>query len=156
MKRTKSLIIPTLILAGILIGVVFILQSRPRRKCAPTPAPPTLDIISTRTPTPNPNQPGTPPPPEPSVTPLPLSKTTDLDPELANEDKMYVWVMRCEGTFELFLVRPVQNFKQLIPLNPGDVILDYAPPRSLFREPPPIPSHTQTASPPLTRGGCSH
>ena len=92
-------------------------------------------------PTPNqhsePSKLGTSVPPLPSVTPLPLSKTSDLAPDLSDRDKVYVYVMRCNGTFELFLIRPNTVFSETIPLQPGDVVLRWFPPASLMGPPPP-------------------
>ncbi len=104
--------------------------------CAPTP-----DQRS------KPSKPGTNSLPLPTVTPLPLAKTSDLAPDLSDRDKVYVYVMRCNGTFELFLIRPNSVFSDTIPLQPGDVILNWFPPASLMGPPPPPGSGSTFGSP---------
>lgn len=113
-------------------------NSQPSRQvCAPTPQ---LSIkeVGPNTPTPNPDAFGTIPEPGPSVTPLPISKINDLAADLSEEDKIYVYVMRCNGSFELFLLSPNVKIAEAIPLQPGDVILDWIPPSSLMGHRPPI------------------
>ncbi len=120
-------------------------QSTPTRTCVPTPLPPT-DVVGTPTPTPVPSEFGTPPSVRPpSVTPLPLSKTTDLAPDLPDNEKAYVYVFRCNGTYELFLVRPAGvETTQTIPLQAGDIILHAFPPASLVGHQPPGPPPTES------------
>ncbi len=116
------------------------------RPCAPTPRPPT----DSDTPTATPMRPGigTAPSPGPSVTPLPLSKVTDLAPELADRDKVYVYVMHCDGTFELFLADPKVPLEQEIPLLPDDIIYDWVPPASsMGHYPPPLYPPSDTNNP---------
>ncbi len=86
--------------------------------------------------------------PSPTVTPLPLSRTKDLAPDLSDQDKVYVYVMRCNGTFELFLIRPNTVVSDTIPLQAGDVILNWFPPTSLMG-PPPRPGSGATFGSPL-------
>lgn len=128
-------------------------QSSP--PCVPTPQPPTEVGISTFTPAPF--EYGTPPLVNaPSVTPWPLAAITDLAIDLPDEDKVYVYVFRCNGTFELFLVRPGgpnADISTAILLQPGDVILDWMAPASLMGHYPPqvtatrVPPSTLTAAP---------
>ena len=89
------------------------------------------------TPTPKPDEFGTIPKLAPSVTPLPLSKITDLATDLPEKDKVHVYVMRCSGSFELFLLNPNMKIAAVVPLQPGDVILDWIPPASLLGHRPP-------------------
>jgi hypothetical protein len=161
-------------LAALVVVLVFFFQSRqgqpgsgafqspissqtPSSPCAPTPQPP--HDVGIRTPTPGPSEFGTPPSMRsPSVTPLPLSRTSDLAPELSNSDKVYVYVFRCNGTYELFLIRPDVEITQAIPLQVGDTILYWLPPKSLMGHQPPgppfvsplntptIPAHLPTAT----------
>lgn len=74
----------------------------------------------------------------PSVTPLPISKTTDLAPELRQEDKAQVYVKRSNGTFEIFWVRPTAEFSKTIPLQRGDIIFDIVSPASMMGHQPPM------------------
>jgi hypothetical protein len=108
-----------------------------QQACAPTPQ---LSIkeMGLNTPTPNPDEFGTIPKLAPSVTPLPISKMTDLATDLPDKDKVYVYIMRCSGDFELFLLNPNVKITEAIPLQPGDVILDWIPPASLMGHRPPI------------------
>jgi|GEM_PF-1843533 len=122
-------------------------QSSPQ--CVPTPQLPTEGGNSTATPAPF--EYGTPPLVNaPSVTPWPLAKITDLAMDLQDEDKVYVYVFRCNGTFELFLVRPGgpnADLSTAIPLQPGDIILDWMAPASLMGHyPPPGNSDSYAAS----------
>jgi len=128
----------------------------PHRTCVPAPHSSDIDIKGTNTPTPDefgitPDEFGIPQTPGPTITPLPLSKVTDLAPELADRDKVYILVMRCEGTFELFLVSPsaAADISQVVPLQPGDIILDVVPPASLMGPPPKV----LVATPTLTKTG---
>jgi hypothetical protein len=89
------------------------------------------------TPTPRPNENGIISKPAPSVTPLPVTRIVDLAQGLDDKDKVYVYVMRCNGTFELFLVRPNTTFSEAVVLQPGDVILDWISPASLMGKQPP-------------------
>jgi hypothetical protein len=118
------------------------------QKCFPTPQ--AAVIAGTRTPTPRRGQVVT-PAPVVAATSLPLSKTTDLAPGLADEDKVYVYVMHCDGTFELFKVNPNIPLSQAIPLKPNDVILEWDPPASMIGHQPPsdntIPTQSGTPMP---------
>ena len=114
------------------------LQSTSPRPCVPTP-----DQHSA------PSEIGASGLPLPTITPLPFSKTNDLAPELSNQDKVYVQVMRCNGTFELFLVRPNAVLSETIPLQSGDVILRWFPPASSMGHRPPRPVSGTTLESPL-------
>lgn len=134
--------------AALTIGAIVVFQIAPQSgeplsfltsspECAPTPQSGNTGISS---PTPSLSQLGTPPPTVPTITPLPIISTTDLAPELADEDKTYVYVYRCEGTFELFLIGPVGPnavISDAIPLRPGDIIYNAIPPASLVGHEPP-------------------
>lgn len=121
-------------------------------QCVPTPQSP-IDT-GTSTATPAPFEYGTPPLVEaPSVTPWPLSSITDLATDLPDEDKVYVYVFRCDGTFALFLVRPGgpnADISTAVPLQPGDVILDWIPPASLVGHYAPQITSTLLPPPPST------
>lgn len=110
--------------------------------CAPTPQ--GAQDGGPRTPTPLLSEFGTPPAvAAPTVTPLPISKKTDLAPSLAERDKAFVYVMRCRGEFELFLVPPDafgKGISTTLSLQSGDVILSYAPPASMMGHRPPDPT----------------
>jgi hypothetical protein len=63
---------------------------------------------------------------------------------MKNEDKIEVWVYRCDGTKETFLVDP-DFYPTAIPLGHGDIILMDAPPASLMGvRPPDLPTDTPT------------
>lgn len=165
MKQAIKQLIYLLTLVVMVISLIYIMQLRQHisatsnfqsvkptlRICAPTPQPPV--VTGPNTPTPNVYQFETEPAPASSVTPLPISKITDLAPGLADRDKVYVYIMRCEGTFELFLVAPNTILTQTIPLNPGDVILNWIPPSSLIGQPPPRVTATSTPTRTPTRTG---
>jgi hypothetical protein len=164
MKQTIKQTVYLLALVATVIALIYVMQLRQRssnsnlqppdtksspQNCAPTPQPPM--VSGSNTPTPDLDQFGTELAPASSVTPLPISKVTDLAKRLTDEDKVYVYVMRCEGTFELFLVGPNTILTQTIPLKPGDVILDSIP-SSSSRHPPPRATVTPTRNrkPPRT------
>ncbi len=63
-----------------------------------------------------------------SVTPLPISQGIDLAPGVPDEDKARVTVFRCDGTYAVFVGAAHLSD---VPLQPGDVILDWSPPASL-------------------------
>lgn len=140
-----SAVIGLLALLALGISLSFALKQNPAilqpiattsstQQCVPTPHPPT--DTGTKTSTPALSEYGTPPlTHSPSVTPLPISAITDLATDLPDEDKVYVYVFRCNGTFELFLVRPGgpnADIATAIPLQPGDVIWDWIPPASII------------------------
>ena len=151
MKPIKLIVsIIVFILASAIVSIALIFNAQLRRssanstlqppeitsspqKCFPTPQ---AVISGTRTPTPERGQVVT-PAPVVSATPLPLSKTTDLAPGLADEDKAYVYVMHCDGTFELFMMDPQDIRANKIPLKPDDVILLISPPLSMMGAEPP-------------------
>lgn len=108
-----------------------------KQVCAPTPQLSIKDV-GLNTPTPKPEEFGTISKLIPSVTPLPISKITDLATDLPDKDKVYVLIMRCSGSFELFLLNPNVKITEAIPLQSGDVILDWFPPASLMGHRPPI------------------
>jgi hypothetical protein len=98
-----------------------------------------------------PSNPGTISPPYlPSVTPLPISKTTDLAPNLADQDKARVYVMRCSGAFEVFLIGPTNaEISKMIPLQTGDTVLSLVPAASSMGHRPPRADSTTTFGSPL-------
>ncbi len=125
-------------------GALVSSQQTPAGTCVPTPLPPT-DVVGTLTPPPEPFEYAPPAASAPSVTPLPLSKTTDLAPDLPDRDKAYVYVFRCNGTYELFLVRPADvETRRTIPLQAGDTIRYWDPPASLMGVHPPRSHPTET------------
>ena len=111
-------------------------------------------LISTCVPIPHdqhlvPSRHGTVFPLPPSVTPLPLSKTTDLAPNLADQDKARIYVMHCNGAFELFLIgSTTAEISKTIPLQAGDTILNsIAAASSMGHRPPSGPANTPFGSP---------
>ncbi len=144
--RNALTVIGLCILAIALIFVFSTLQSQSGasllQPTSPLPCVSTPDLRS------QPSKPSTSGLPLPTVTPLPLSKTSDLAPDLSDRDKVHVYVMHCNGTFELFLIRPNTVSSKTVPLQPGDVILDWAPPASLMG-PPPRPGTSATLGSPL-------
>ena len=111
-------------------------------------------LVSTCVPIPHdqhlvPSRHGTVFPLPPSVTPLPLSKTTDLAPNLADQDKARIYVMHCNGAFELFLIGPTTaEISKTIPLQAGDTILNsIAAASSMGHRPPSGPVNTPFGSP---------
>jgi hypothetical protein len=106
----------------------------------PDPRPPTA--------TPDPSK-YTPHPPRPTdavtATSWPTPYWTDLSPYMRYEDKIWVWVYRCDGTEETFLVDPA-FYPTAIPLGHGGIILMDAPPASIMGVKPPDPP-TSTATP---------
>ncbi len=128
-------------------GALVMPQQTPPGTCVPTPLPPT-DVVGTLTPSPKPFEYAPPAVMPPSVTPLPLSKITDLAPDLSDHDKAYIYVFRCNGTYELFLVRPAGvETTRTIPLQAGDIIRYAFPPASLMGPPPPPPAESPFVSP---------
>lgn len=123
-----------------------------QRICASTPQ---LSIkgLGSNTSTPKPDEFGTMPVPAPSATPLPISKITDMATGLSDKEKVLVYVMRCDGSFELFLLDPNMKIAEAILLQQGDVILDWIPPASLLGHEPPAlstalsPTNITTSTP---------
>lgn len=116
--------------------------------CVPTPLSPTLPP-GPATATPDRAHFGTVPPPQPTLTPYPISKTTDLSPNVAMDDKGKVLVYHCDGTYELFLTA---DPAKAVPLQPGDVVVYRALPISALKLQAPTmagpwPTSTALASP---------
>lgn len=125
-------------------------QTSPARPtCVPTPTP----DMSTRTPTPTFPAPGTPwPTPKPGTpnfvtpTPIPFAKVTDLAPDLPDSQKTRFIVYRCNGSYELFwgrLLENTQGITETLKLEPGDILLYAVPPPSYLPRkvvPPPPPT----------------
>jgi hypothetical protein len=94
------------------------------------------------------------PPIGPTVTIEPTAIVTDLAPDLPEKDKSWVYVLHCDGSIELFKVKPTKNLLDTLPLQPDDFILDAAPPVSMMVEPPylttqePLPTPTNGPYPP--------
>jgi hypothetical protein len=90
--------------------------------CVPLPRP-TQDP-STRTPTPDMSKPRTPAPyvPGPTITPLPFTRVVDLDPGFPMEDKHFVEVFGCDGTYSIWFLGMWRN-TDVVPLQPGDLVL---------------------------------
>ncbi len=82
--------------------------------------------------------------PKPVITSLVVSKTIDLSPELTDNDKFLVWVLRSDGTVYQYFIGPVERYKSIfsvitqykditpemlgiIPLEPGDEIYMWCP-----------------------------
>ncbi len=163
MKRAWNFLevaVGLILLGALALGLAAAFQAVGRNKaagvaaasptqCVPTPVlNPTY--TGTLTPTPGPSDYGTLPPPAPSVTPLPISKITDLAPDLSNEEKVYVYVHKCNGTYELFLIRPggaTAVISDVVPLQEGDVILNWIQPASMMGH---VPPRATTPSPLLT------
>lgn len=100
-----------------------------------TPQPPHITPIGGEgTPTPKPSEFGTPLGiPAPTATPLRASRTTDLAPELPDNEKVFVYIQHSDRTIELFLIRRGADISTTIPFQAGDVVifasLKTAPPR---------------------------
>ena len=119
--------------------------------CKPLPTEP--PISGTRTATPNILTPyASPAVPLPTSVPVPTPHIVDLAPYLPFEDKLEVYVYRCNGQEDLVLVDPNEDPHKVIPLAEGDVILVVGPPASsMGHQPPtvqPSPTYpTDTPSP---------
>ena len=138
-------------LCVLVIALIFVFSSL-RSPSGTSSLQPTL--VSTCVPIPHdqhlvPSRHGTVFPPPPTVTLLPLSKTTDLAPNLADQDKARIYVVHCNGAFELFLIGPTTaEISKTIPLQAGDTILDLVPPASsMGHRPPSGPVNTPFGSP---------
>jgi len=61
--------------------------------------------------------------PSASLFQVPQLQVHDLAPELPEEEKVQVYVLRCDGTLELFLMKSRVGLTQNIALQIGDVVL---------------------------------
>lgn len=77
----------------------------------------------------------------PTTTPFAISHIYDLNPQLDSRDKSYVYIYRCNGTMDLFLLGPNDNLSTSIVLGYGDVIYSAIQPASLMGHHPPIPTY---------------
>ncbi len=79
----------------------------------------------------------------PTPTEIPISKYTDLSPNLKDQDKFIILVKHSDGTYEQFTVGPIRSYTSLltelpdyilnqIPLKPGDEIITWQGPASLY------------------------
>ena len=166
MKRSAGVTVGLLGLVALMLTVSFFSTSSmlqqfnprgviqtgtPLTTCSPTPQLFSPDDNEPRTPTPNSAEFTLETPiPGPSVTPLPVSQTFDLAQELPDSEKVFVYVYRCNGTYELFMVRPGEPNSDIssgIPLNHGDIILFWVQPESMMGHQPPRVTSSPTASP---------
>lgn len=62
-------------------------------------------------------------------TPRPISKTTDLAPDLPDEEKSVYVIRRSDGTYEKFLISShyAGDVKELLELELGDVLISHHP-----------------------------
>jgi hypothetical protein len=120
----------------ILPGPKDSIPTRPA-KCVPLPV--YKDMTAPNTPTPDRSkQTGEYPPSlSPSVTPYPVKMTVDLSPELALSDKAQIYVFRCNGDMELYLINPEADLAKTVGLNEGDIIYTIIPPATLMGNRPP-------------------
>jgi hypothetical protein len=68
----------------------------------------------------------------PSVTPIPFMHKYDLSPDIDPKDKWEATVYRCDGSFDKYLGGVNINSQFSIPLGPGDIIINSAPPASMM------------------------
>ncbi len=153
MNRLGNVFRNVLTLIGLcilVIALIFVFSSL-RSPSGTSSLQPTL--LSTCVPTPNnqnlaPSRLGIVLSPLPTVTLLPLSKTTDLAPNLADQDKARVYVMHCNGAFELFLIGPTTaEISKTLPLQAGDTVLNtVAAASAMGHRPPSGPANTPFGS----------
>lgn len=84
----------------------------------------------------------------PSETPLPVARVVDLAKSVAESEKGKVYVFRCDGTIDLYLVGPdTARVETSVALGPGDAILRFLPAESVMGHIPPEVVASQTATP---------
>jgi hypothetical protein len=95
----------------------------------------------------------------PTVTQHKVKNTYDLRPDLAQSNKLMVFVFRCNGTEDLYLVDPqTYNSGNVIPLEAGDVISGVTSPSDMYYHgmPPTQPNlYETTATPSSQKAGTS-
>lgn len=146
-NKTLSLFSVLLLTGLTLLIFIAYLQSRvantPPQDCVPTAAP--VKSIGTATPTPDRvQQYNATSPPAASVTPRPIANIIDLAPGVADADKAFIYVRRCDGTYELFKADPnaTTAIAAALQLKSGDFVADRIPPASLMGHYLPLPSAT--------------
>lgn len=83
----------------------------------------------------------------PSETPLPVARVVDLAKSAAESEKGKVYVFRCDGTIDLYLVGPdTAKVETSVALGPGDVILRFLPAESVMGHIPPEVVASQTST----------
>lgn len=117
-------------------------ESTPTRpaNCAPLP----VLVTATRDgrpPTATPDRFATPRPEDglPTPTPIVFANIVDLSPEMPQEEKWHMIVLRCDGSRDLYAAGPDVDIYEHIHLEAGDVILNHEPPmpsRHAAPEPP--------------------
>ena len=122
--------------------------------CVPTPQLVAPEIDVRRTPTPPMGEPLQPyadvGAKVPTQTAIPVSRVSDLAESVESADKTQVFVFRCDGRIELFLVGPdTKDVGSLIGLARGDTILNSIPSASSMGHIPPTgqPQATSAAIP---------
>jgi len=161
----RKLIFPTLLIFLTILLFVAInyqfgftynsspLTAQTKRICVPTPVR-SLDTSnlprSIYPPTLRPDMGLTTPEIGPASTPLPISKVTDLSAGSPEEEKAYVYVMHCDGSIELFKVKPTGDKSADVHLQADDFLYAVSPAVQTFGHQPPkgpfptdIPSKTQ-------------
>jgi hypothetical protein len=74
----------------------------------------------------------------PTVSQHQIANTFDLRPDLPQSSKLMVFVFRCDGTEDLYLIDPqAYNTGNAIPLDHGDVISGVTSPSELYYHGPP-------------------
>lgn len=93
----------------------------------------------------------------PTVAPHKVAHTYDLRPELSQGSKLMVFVFRCDGTEDLYLVDPqTYNTGHAIPLSAGDVISGVSSPSDMYYHGmPPTRTHPYPITPSVTPSGTS-
>ena len=155
-----------MVLAALAVGVLALvwwtfaaLDVAPSSTCAPTPALIPADVEGPRTATPVMDSTAVPmegaSPAIPSQTPLSVSRVIDLARNRTAADKSQLYIFRCDGTIDLYLVAPDnERVESIVALGPGDVIMRSIPPASSMGHYPPLDNPAPT-SPPEATGGAS-
>ena len=86
--------------------------------------------------------------PGPSTTPLPINRVIDMAKDSAEADKAQLYVYRCDGTIDLYLIRSgAMNVPSVLALGPNDIVLNSVPPASSMGHYPPRSDSTEIPMP---------
>ena len=94
-----------------------------------------------------------------TTTPRPIAHTYDLSPNSKDIDRAIVFVFRCNGTYDQFIIGPGVKYPQDLHLQAGDTIIDMlgiglhpmpAPPLQTSTETPAVTNKVLTTSTPST------
>lgn len=82
-----------------------------------------------------------------TLTPIPVTRTIDLNPDLAEKYKSVFYVFRCNGDYDEILAGPDVPFVDAVDLGPGDVVLRAIQPKHLMGGKPEEPTMAYPAPP---------